>query len=283
MKILFLGIVGFPYGLAPIKKIQLIAKALQRNQNTVVEVVSYTSYNKSKIKKKGTFDGINYRYTSLFTSKGKNSFSRRLNSVFGRINEIFYLLTTEYDFVIVSCRNALQIFLYVFAAKIRKKKIILTSVEDKSVRYSSSKIFGQFHNYFYQEYVWKIVDGALPISENLKEQIYDSNPSLPQLKLPVLVDLEPFNKEHKNPEDFKYYLFCGDANYFQTIRFIIDGFAISKIDKELVLIINGIDSSLKKVKHYIKQSDCPLKIICITTCITLCSTCLHIVMYICSC
>ncbi len=255
LKIIFLGTNGFPFGMAAVEKQKLIAKALNQKIDVEVEIICNNSLSNKKIPIKGLHEGIKYRYTCLYTKRRKNRILNRINRLFGRINELLILLYCKYNVAIVSSRNFNTLFLYYIILKLRNKKFILTAVEDKNIMPSSSTIMGKIDNFFYQKYIWKMVDGALPISEELKRQISKSNPFLPQLKVPAIVDLTLFQKEYVNPMKDNYLLFCGAATYFDTIKLIVDSFVMASVNTKLVLVINGNKNEIEEVKNYLIKQD----------------------------
>ncbi len=252
MKVLLVGISGFPFGMAAVEKQKLIAKALLLNDDVSVEIICNNNLSQFAIKKKGEYQGIKFRYTTLFLKQGKNALLRRINLYYGKINELGYLLTSRYDYIIVSSRDFFQIFSYKIIAKIKNVKIVLTAVEDKAIM-PSYTFFGKIDNFLYQKYVWRLVDGAFPISEELKNQIKNINSDLPQLKIPVLVNMFSFKQRVSSPVNFPYFLFCGAANYFDTIKFIIDSYCKALTKSKLILIINGSNNQLNKISNYINN------------------------------
>jgi len=99
-----------------------------------------------------------------------------------------------------------------------------------------------------------MIDGAFPISHFLSDKIREKNPLLPQMFLPVSVDLDYFNdlkQEDINHQKYSYYLFCGAAGYLQTIKFIVNGYLFSNSDKKLILVLNGNFSELEIVSKFL--------------------------------
>lgn len=256
MKVKLIGVIGFPLGLAAVEKEKLIAKILLENNNSV-EIVSNNSFAEKKITKIGVFDKIPYRYTCLYTKKPRNKILTRLNKIWGQINELIYLFIAPIDFLICGSRNFFQIFSYYIVIKFRRKKLLLTVVEDKNCMPASQSFLGRIDNFLYQKYVWKMVDGAFPISEELSYQIKKSNPKLPLLKVPALVNPKLFQRKRKKPVEYNYFLFCGSTAYFKTISFIIDSYtnASLKLNSFLVLIVNGNKKELDIIQQYVLEKD----------------------------
>lgn len=259
-----LGINNFPYGLAAVEKHKLFALSLLKNPNVTVEVVCNNSYSKQSVKKRDVYNNIPYRYTSIYTYRGANIFSRRINAYYGIINEIRYLIFNPFDVLLVSTRNFTQILLYVIISRLKRTKIFLTAVEDKNVVPANKSVFDKIDNFLYQKYAWKLVTGALPISEELSHQIRASNPRLPQLKVPVLVNFESFAMETEVQNDYSYFLFCGAAAYYNTIHFIIESYIHAHAKSKLVLVINGSSNQIKKIETFIEFKGGDKKIVILT-------------------
>ena len=246
-RIFLLGTDGFPFGMAAVQKQFLIAKSLKEINNEVT-VLSKKSFNKnSNIPFKGTFEGIDYFYTNLSASEHRNKLVKHITWFLGSILEKIKILFSSFDYAIVSSRSFIEILEYSCICKIKGVKIYLTYVEDNDSMPSANSTFGKINNTFFNKYVWKIIDGAFPISHFLSEKIRRTNPLLPQMFLPVSVDLEYFNnlnQEDINHQPYSYYLFCGAAGYLQTIKFIINGYLYCEYDKKLILVLNGNFSEL---------------------------------------
>lgn len=253
-RIVLLGTDGFPFGMAAVQKQFLIAKAL-KDINNDVTVISKKSFNKNcTLPFKGSFDGIDYIYTNLSASEHKNKIFKHISWIFGSIFEKILILFSDFNYAIVSSRSFIDILAYSIICKIKSIKIFLTYVEDNDSMPSAKSNFGRINNIFFNKYAWKMIDGAFPISHFLSDKIREKNPLLPQMFLPVSVDLDYFNnlkQEDINHQTYSYYLFCGAAGYLQTIKFIVYGYLFSNSDKKLILVLNGNLSELEIVSKFL--------------------------------
>jgi glycosyltransferase involved in cell wall biosynthesis len=264
LKIVFLGTAGFPYGMAEVEKQKLIAKSLIL-QGSNVEFICKKSFNPdNNIPYKGSFEGIKYIFTNLSAKKQRNFILRHLSWKFGAVFEKIYLLYSKYDYQVVSSRSFFEILGYVIINRLKGKKLYLTSVEDANTMITKKSYYNNMKLKLFNKYVWKIVDGAFPISEELKTQIILSNPSLPLLKIPVLVDFELF---HNIDDSFfsgpEYFMFCGSVDYINTITFILNGYDASECNSKLLLVINGQrkkrDIINKKIENLSRKNDIVIK------------------------
>jgi len=104
----------------------------------------------------------------------------------------------------------------------------------------------------------KLSDGILPISEFLKDHLKKVAPNKPYFKIPGLTDYSRY-VDIDIIEGEKYFLFCGAANYKETIFFIIDAYEALKGHQAsnvyLNLVINGNQADVAEVKSYIARSN----------------------------
>ncbi len=252
-KIDYLGLSGFPYGLAAIEKQKLIAKGLVNSGVKVTVICNrWGNYNSDRLKRKGIFAGINFIYTSPALSKPTNFFLRRFTLFVGWWGELITILFRTQDAFIVSTENFFQILVYSIIAKIKKEKIYLTYVEDINVLLSNT-LLNKVKILLFKKFTWKIIDGAFPISEYLIKSVKQNNPSLPLLKLPTLVDFDQFPRVQGKGD--KYFLFCGAARYLEIIEFIIESFnRLNDNECYLYLIAGGSENEIEKLDECIYRS-----------------------------
>jgi glycosyltransferase involved in cell wall biosynthesis len=259
IRIHYVGLSGFPFGLAAIEKQKLIARGLvDAGADVTVICNRWGNFDSEKLSKSGEFLGVRYYYTTHYTSRPTSFLKRRLAISVGRLIEIFTLFTNKQDIILVSSENFYHIFLYYLIAKIKRKKIFLTYVEDVSFMFSSSGL-NKIKIKLFDRYIWKILDGAFPISEYLMDKVNKANPSLPKLKLPTIVDFGIFMPVEEKKT--KYFLFCGAANYYEVIAFIIEAFEkVPESDYKLFLVSNGSEADVLRLKNRISASSKRTKI-----------------------
>lgn len=255
MKCIFLGTQGFPYGMAEVEKQTLIARALVEQGCKVTFVCNKSFDYKSTIPFKGIFKGVNYIYTSFISKRLQNKILNRVIWFLGNFIETIYLLIADYDFAILNSRNYDEINKYSTILHLRNKKLYLTLTEDYRSMHpnTNKKILSKIEDF--ENKTWTKIDGVFPISEELIRQVKNENPNLPQLKIPVLTDLKDA-EDIIIPDDMPhndYFMFCGSADYFDTINFIIKGFEIAKTNSKLLLVVNGNKESMKCVNDRIEM------------------------------
>ena len=261
-KVLLLGYSGFPTAKsAASEKQKLIAKAINMVPGYEVEILNYTSYCKYKYDKKGTVEGVNYRLTAFFSKQPKNRILRVANLVYGYVCDYFYVMFKSYDAIILSTRNSIYILGHILLAKLKQKKVTITIVEDYESLKNDSSLITRLKCFLFFNYVFKYIDGVFPISALIREQARKVNNNLPLLDLPIFTDFEKFERTI-GVDERDYFLFCGAAGYFETIKFVIDSYQVRPLEHSLILIINGHQSEIEKVLNYIRKLGLEEKIAC---------------------
>ena len=252
-KVLLLGYSGFPQSKsAAAEKQKLIAKAINMNTNYDTEILNYISFSKNNYDRQGVCDGVNYRLTCIFSKYPQNKITRFLNLYFGYINEYLYVMFSNYDYLIISSRNSIYMLGHMLISKIRNKKLCITMVEDYNSLKSNS-IISKIKIKLFYGFVLKYIDGAFPISTLIANDLIRVNKKLPYLELPVFTNFENFQNSNSVKEK-DYFLYCGGAGYFDTIKFIIDSFNYSTLNSGLILVVNGSKNQINKVLNYIELS-----------------------------
>jgi glycosyltransferase involved in cell wall biosynthesis len=258
-KILFLGTDGFPFEVsANIQKQKLISKSLSNAGYDVTIVCrrGTSAYLKNEKRPfKGQIDGINYFYTSFSSRRPCKFLVRNLLKVVGVVYEFIFILATPANYFIINSRSFIRIAAYTLLSKIKHCKTVLTFVEDNDFVPPKKTILRKLNNKLFNKYVWRMVDGAFPISWHLNAKIDRSNNKLPTLLVPILVDIRAFDDslERLSIGCESYFLYCGSAGYKDVIRFIIDGFSKAKVTSNLLLIVSGSSAEVHSIKKYIKD------------------------------
>lgn len=255
-KILYLGLSGFPIGLAAIQRQLLISKSLERNGWKVLILNSkpvhvYTE----NIPRLGFYEGIRYFY--LFGSIRPSSiFKRFFFKIIKPLAEFKFLLSeTKYEkfnAAIVTNRNLLaQNVWYYFLSKVFKFKLIINLVEDYTNR-PGRTVSRYINDYLFSKYGLYFSDGYLPISEYIIAQ--NIKFKKPYLYTPVLVDSSYFDVSRTiNSEN--YFLYCGSVLYIDAIKFILDAFdLLDDSTTKLILVLNGEKGYFDRINDRIQKS-----------------------------
>ena len=252
-KVILSGYSGFPFQKsASNEKQKLLAKSILLNNNYDVLISNYISFSNFKYNKKGIFEGIPYRLFCLFSKKTNYSLLNLINRYFGLLNEYLFLLSRKYDYLIVSDRNVFYLIALILITKIKRKKIVITLVEDFSKSNRSFSFLYKVKNFLFYNYVLRYIDGAMPISKTLSNLVKLSNNNLPQLRVPIFTDFDQFDS-FKSSNKSDYFLYCGSAGYFNAIEYIVNEFNYVSSSSFLTLIVNGSYLELEKVHNLVRH------------------------------
>jgi len=251
--VIYVGLSGFPIGFAMIAKIVLISKALQYIGLSTL-VINRKLSDESQYE--GQYKGI--RYTSVFNKRIHGSFLKRrfYNTIlpFLEWKKISSeIKKNEVKYVIVNSRDLFQLILYFLLSRKHRTKLLITYVELGSAMITSSrKVY--INNFLFEKYAFRIVDGALPISEHLIQIIRKQNSNLPILKTPVLLDFEEIDAIKTDRIENKF-LFCGSAAFIEVLRMIIHSFELVKNDgTRLTLVCGGTLDETEALNAIIMRS-----------------------------
>jgi glycosyltransferase involved in cell wall biosynthesis len=255
--LVYLGVSGFPIGLAAIQRQLLVSKGLNKNGWDVSILCAGSVHPKDiTIPKEGYFEGIYFKY--IFSpNRVENFFKRNLQkriSIFFEILELIQLNRKQkIDAVFISNTNILWYAVVIYlVSKILRFKTVLSLVEIYKGRTNigffkslNDKLFNRFGLFFFDAY--------LPISHKLIDHF--RNFKLPYFYFPILVDCKKIEDIQVNLNTDINYVFCGAAGYPKTIDFAIKSFEKANVpNAKLILISNGSDHEVKQVELLIQRS-----------------------------
>lgn len=261
--VVFLGEAGFPIGFGAIQRMTLMAKALLHDGCQVTVICRKGVWKKNEhidFAKTGNFEGINYVYTSKNLFRPEGFIGRNIQKLKGMYGEFKYLKYLKKNdrlgVSIVSNMSTFHVLRYRIYSSIIGFPIILNFVELASSMKGRDSFSTKINDYLYDNFIIRIVDGAMPISNKLVEYYKSFSPSKPCLKLPILCDFEKFNPEIKQEADITF-LYCGAASYMELIEFVIDAFdQLGPLDENvfLQLILGCEEGDLEKVEQRISEA-----------------------------
>lgn len=269
LSVAWLGESGFPEGLASIQKTIIVGDTLIKagaefiviNRKGVLEPGKHQF-----LKPRGEFEGISYIYASGITYRPKYFVVRNLMKFKGAVNEYLYLRKMRSEdkkqVAIVSNLSFLQSLLYVIYGKILGFPVVYLYVEMASEMEHRDGLVNKVNDYLFEKCLLKWMDGALPISEPLKENFHKITPGKPILKIPTICNFEKFNLPKKKLKE-EYFLYCGAIEYREIIDFIIQAF--KTLDKtnniKLYLIVSkGSSKQYREFEQYLEQNQLKHKI-----------------------
>lgn len=244
--IVFLGEAEFPYGLAAIQRMTLIAKAYLNCGVKTTVICRKGAWDKSERPNfgyKGNFDGIDYIYTSKTVYRPKKFINRNLEKLKGVCGEFKYLKYLKkhdrINFAIVSNMRAFHILRYLIYSFWLKFPVVMNFVEMSSAMQHRNGLLTRFNDYIVDKWLIKLFDGSLPISDKLMSYYKSIAPKKPSLKLPILCDFDKFNLKKTKVDP--YFLYCGNIGYKEVINFIIEAYKnlSDNTHTKLFMIVSG--------------------------------------------
>ncbi|WP_276168410.1 glycosyltransferase [Zobellia alginiliquefaciens] len=253
--VVFLGEARFPYGLASVQRMTLMAKALLHENIKVTIICRKGSWNQGEhpdFKYEGTYEGINYIYTSKEVHKPKGFIKRNVQKIRGIYGEYQYLRNLKKNggisMGVLSNRKLIHVFRYVFFSYLFRFPIVINLVEMASSMNHKRSLSRKINDFILDKWIVKLYDGALPISDKLKDFYHVASPLKPNLKLPIICDFDKFNISREPSEP--YFLYCGSISYREVIDFILEAYKhISQEENvKLYMIVSG--ESKKEVARF---------------------------------
>jgi len=257
IKILHLGISGFPFGTAAINKCLTVYEALAEEEFEIFIMNDHAVHNRDipyNIQKIGKYNQLNYFYTTPSPYKPSFKISRIYYIIVGKIIKYFllikWLFKKKIDLIIFYPRgNFFELFNYRILSLIFNVPIISHYVEYRSVFLNRKKIRYRINDYLFDHYFMYFVDGVLPISEFLIQKIKNKKQNLPILKIPPLVNYNSFKKINNIKDD--YFLYVGSTGYYESIELVVKAFCLIPNNRfYLYLILNQVnfEGTIQKLK-----------------------------------
>jgi len=247
LHVIYLGEIGFPFGLASIQKMTLISKALISEGAKVTIINRKGVFDPDKpidLPLEGEFEGIHYKYTSGTIYKPKKFLARNIQKLKGLIGEFNYIRTLhkkgELDAGIISCYDFGQVLLYRLYSWLLGFPVVYNYVEMASAIEHRRGIAKKINDYLFERLLVGSMAGALPISQVLIDNYKKIAPGKSYLKIPILSDFEKFDIPKKEPEH-THFLYCGALDYKEVIDFVLKAYdeLPTGIDIHLYLVLGG--------------------------------------------
>ena len=229
--VVFLGVSGFPYGLASINKLILISKALI-NADAKVTIINRKGKldpNESIVlEPEGVFQDIHYTYTSGIVYRPRGFLKRNYLKIKGKIGEFRYLQklskNNDLDVGIISGLSFFHSLSYRLFSLILRFPLVVNYDEYGPYLQQHKGLLAKINDILFDPILVKWMDGALPVSEFLASRFKRISPNKPFLKIPVLCDFAQFEVPKKEASQSSYFLYCGALDYREVLDFIIQSF-----------------------------------------------------------
>ncbi len=222
-------------------------------------VHSSNTAKKENIKTYGSYEGIDYVYTSGTALYPKNFIVRNILKIVGSINELiiilFYALTNKVGGVIV-CTSSLTKLKYLwYVTRLTNTRLVydyveyFSSLEDRSMKTPNDK--KNFDTVFFQ-----YTDALIIISSYLEQHLIRMKSTRPYVIVPPIIDFEKFSRINSKPKESDYFLYCGSVQYIDVIAFIIEAFHKSTSNGRgvsLILILSGSSGIISNIRESTRE------------------------------
>ncbi|OWW27017.1 hypothetical protein B4Q04_04890 [Zobellia sp. OII3] len=244
--IVFLGESGFPLGLATIQRLTLMARAFVHvgaKSTVICRKGVHSKDGNANFPLRGEFEGIDYFYTSDSIFKPKGFLRRNLQKIAGILGEFHTLKALKssqgIDMIIVSEMKVVHILRYWMFSRLLNVPMAVNLVEMASSMQHRTSIFRRINDFFLDNWVIKLYQGALPISDKLHEYYAKVCPGKPNMKVPIICDFDKFSVKRKDSEP--YFLYCGSFRYKEVRDFVIGAYERIADNEEtkLYMIVSG--------------------------------------------
>ncbi len=200
----------------------------------------------------GSFEGIGYVNLCgyLYRPRG-GSLQRKAAWIRGLLLEPLTIArlrrTGRLDLAIVSTGSFSRVLEYWIYARLLGFPLVVHLVENYEAMFRNAPWEKRLNAWLFDRHVYRLVDGALPISRFLIDRLEHCAPGTPWLKDPGLVDLDRFEglvRKQGKP----YLLFCGYLGYMEIVRFIMEAFerANTGSEVELRMVVSGSDADFER-------------------------------------
>lgn len=261
--VVFLGQSTFPSGFGAVQRMKLMGKALIHD-GYKVKVICRKGGSRKNMKlefgPEGSFEGIDYKYTSGAIYRPDGFLERNLQKIKGALAEYSYLArlkkSDNLKVAIISIHSTFHILRYRLYSNLLGFPIVLNLVEMASSLDNAKTLTKKINYYLLDRFIIRTVDGALPISEMLMEFYKNASSSKPAIKLPILCDFAKFDPKITQRSEV-IFTYCGAASYLELVTFILSAFdRLENIEDHvfLQLILGGTEGELKKVKQEISKA-----------------------------
>ena len=245
--VVFLGDSGFPIGLAHIQRMTLLGRALIEagcEVRVVCRMWSWRGEVSTHYGKEGIHEGIHYKYTVDSPFRPASFIERQYQRIKGLFKEYFYIKKLKkegkIDAVILSTMNFNDALRYKLYGLLFSFPIALNLVEMASSLERRSSFFLRIHNWLMENWLLKLFDGAMPISDTLLEFYSKIAPSKPNMKVPIVCDYDKFAKVERNPTE-PYFLYCASISFLTVAEFVLKAFQIMENkDKIKLYLLIGV-------------------------------------------
>ena len=248
MKIVFVGLGGVPFSNRAIDVRQKAFADLFVSLGYEVDIVNRFSSIKNKNEK------TPYK---IFEPFKKKVCKRRISFIFfyilALLGEPFLLFKSSMrkhiDVLFVSSAHFVDMLVYKIISIFIGAKIVYQYCEERKAM--GGGLYHKINGHLVHRYAPKLWDGAICISHYLKDNCLKRNNSLKTLLVYPICDFDEIDAlGHFEVEEKDYVLFCGSLGYMEIIKFIVNSYRKSSINKtlKLLMVLGGNKQSFERMK-----------------------------------
>jgi len=223
MYIVHLGYSGFPGGSSTMKRILLTFKAIKSGAYTPLIINKYSYHRIENATRIARFQGVPLINTSPSGSRPDSLLWRNLNKILGFFGEFLLLIKKRKKIrtAIFYGSSILELIYYRLLSKILNFKLVIHYVEFRSEVPERKHTSKQINDRLFDKYCIRLCDGAIVISEYLKNYVLKQKNTIPILKIPAICDFDEFRKSEYG-DNSQYLMYCGGIMYLSVIEFVLD-------------------------------------------------------------
>ncbi len=249
MRIVFVGLGGVPFSNRAIDVREKAFADLFVSLGYEVDIVNRFSSIKNKK------DKTPYKIVEPFRKK---VCKRRISFIFyyilALLGEPFLLFKSSMrkhiDVLFVSSAHFVDMLVYKIISIFIGAKIVYQYCEERKAMGRGS-LYHKIKGHLVHHYAPKLWDGAICISHYLKDNCLKRNSSLKTILVYPICDFSEIDAlGHYGVEEKDYVLFCGYLSYMEVIKFIINSYHQSSINKnlKLLMVLSGNKQTFERLK-----------------------------------
>lgn len=258
VNVAYVGLSGFPFGLAAISRQKLLCQGLQHAGASVRVLCHRAAFRDDRMQaRSGTFEGVPFQY-AVNPKRNEHFLIRNILRLIGPWQEFRLLWKLNKQqrithLLVTNNNEILNSVWYACIAKTLGSKVIFSLVELYEPSSTTSWMKKMNHRLFIR-YGLRLYDAYLPISTYIAN--YFQGVKRPSLLLPIMVDFNKIDalKIEEASSDHAF-VFCGSAGYPRTIAFCIQAFEkVHHAGAQLHIVAGGSDAEVQAVLDLIRSS-----------------------------
>lgn len=262
-RIVFLSAPSFPFGQASSNRVLTLAKGIIMNEYACDVICTSSSFwptvseVKGGYRRKGEFEKINFFYTCPVIKSPSSVMLRKINTFFGFIYSIFYVLfkynKKNTSCLIISHTPMHYLLIYGVISRILKIKLVFLRSEYPNFVINSSKL-----KKFYEQKVFNIIlnqfiDGGLYMTTILGDYFNKlTSNTIPSEIIPLTIEVDKYKIDNRAiKEDINLIIYSGSlSDSKEGISNLLKAFSAAiKVNDSLKLILYGSLSSIDDTKY----------------------------------